>query len=263
MTQAQITWTERDIRCAATVLDSAADDGHELPTLTDEEILALDGPAREQLVELPWIASEGVEREAAAAVALRGLLVKGIAYPVHAEGDPSPRRLEAAVEHTGALTLRRTSERLVRLERQVSTGRRWIYAYVHDGGVLAEEIDESGLHTFRVFTPAGIGPWLARFVDPEDAAAADGDPVLLDQAQFEEQAGERLADTRAATTVSALAAHGPDRSLSIYTSSTGVAVLTPLGAEGATDPADAVELRDVSGPTLAGLLADLTAGIGA
>lgn len=259
MTQAQITWTERDVRSAAAVLGSAADEGRELPTLTDEEIVALDGPAREQLVELPWLASEGVDREAAAAVALRGLLAKGIAYPVHAEGDPTPRRLEAGVEHTGLLTLRRTAERLVRLERQVSTGRRWIYAYVHDGGVLAEEVDESGLHAFRVFTAAGIGPWLAGFVDPDGIAARDGDPVLLDQAQFEAQAGERLADTRAATTVTALAAHGPDQSLSVYTSSTTVTLLTPRGGGGVGEPADAVELRDVSADTLEGLLADLTA----
>ena len=259
MTQTQITWTERDVRCAAAVLDSATDAGHELPTLTDEEILALDGPTRDQLVELPWIASEGIEREAAAAVALRGLLVKGIAYPVHAEGDLAPRRLEAGVEHTGLLALRRTAERLVRLERHVSTGRRWVYAYVHDGGVLAEEVDESGLHSFRVFTATGIAGWLAGFVDPEGVAASDGPTEVLDREQFEGQAGRRLADTRAATTVTALAAHGEDSSLSIYTSSTAVTVLTPQGDAGTAGVATAVELRDVSGPTLHGLLAGLAA----
>jgi hypothetical protein len=43
MTTNTMKWTERDVQCAAKVLESATADGAALPTLTDEEVVALDG----------------------------------------------------------------------------------------------------------------------------------------------------------------------------------------------------------------------------
>ncbi|MEA5453599.1 hypothetical protein SPF06_02585 [Sinomonas sp. JGH33] len=253
MTQSQITWTERDVRAAASVLDAATDEGHVLPTLTDEEVLALDGPSREQLVELPWVASQEVGKDMAAAVALRGLLAKGIAYPVHAEGSLDPVGLEASVDITGALVLRRTAARLVRFERQVSTGSAWLYAYVHDGGILTEAVDESGLHEFRAVTPGGIGGLVAGFVDPQSVASTDGAPESLDRSEFEAVALERLGEVLAVTVATAVSADGAERSFTVYVSRSTVTLLVPEEREGQTR----VALQPVSGQTLQGTLAAL------
>ncbi|MHA7304321.1 hypothetical protein ACX80E_03610 [Arthrobacter sp. TMN-49] len=44
-----IQWTERDVESAAQVLAMASADGTPLPTLTDEEVVALDGCSASRL----------------------------------------------------------------------------------------------------------------------------------------------------------------------------------------------------------------------
>ena len=53
MTTSTMKWTQRDIEAAAKVLASASATGTALPTLTDEEVVALDGVQHEQLVATP------------------------------------------------------------------------------------------------------------------------------------------------------------------------------------------------------------------
>ena len=107
MTTSTMKWTQRDIEAAAKVLASASAVGAPLPTLTDEEVVALDGVQHEQLVALPWLSAQDASKELMCAIALRGLLAKEIVYPVVFEGETEPSRLHATEEITGALTLRR------------------------------------------------------------------------------------------------------------------------------------------------------------
>ncbi|HEY8699927.1 MAG TPA: hypothetical protein VIM08_03020 [Arthrobacter sp.] len=266
-------WTQRDVECAAKVLDSASAPGSALPTLTDEEIVALDGVQHEQIVALPWLSAQNTEKEILCAVALRGLLAKELVYPVIFEGETEPTRLHALEDITGALTLRRSGDCVVSIERTVSTGRRWLYAYIHVEGVLLEEVDDGGLHGFSVITPERLPARLADFVDPDGAAARDSEAVSYSEAGFEASAPTVLGDTRAASNVVAFTtASDAFPTITVYAGPSGVHVLTPrvpTPASGATaapgtgetgaSGAVSLEVREASRETLEAALAGLVA----
>ncbi|MCP2049035.1 UNVERIFIED_ORG: hypothetical protein J3D58_003107 [Paenarthrobacter nicotinovorans] len=264
MTTSTMNWTERDVQAAAKVLASASAIGAPLPTLTDEEVVALDGVQHEQLVALPWLSAQEANKDIMCAVALRGLLAKELVYPVIFEGETAPSRLHATEEITGALTLRRSGSNVVSVERTVSTGKRWLYGYVHDEGVLLEEVDEGGLHGFTVVTRDQLVPRLAEFVDPEHVAARDSDPALYTEAQFEAHAATALADTQAASNVVAFNSDTNEfPTVTVYTGPSGVHVLTPR-VEGSQEPGLpeqgqglSFELKETSAPSLARVLGGL------
>lgn len=254
MTTNTMKWTERDVKCAASVLGTASAEGTALPTLTDEEIVGLDGVQHEQIVALPWLSAQETSKEQLCAVALRGLLAKELVYPVIFEGETEPSRLHAVEEITGALTLRRSGDTVVSVERTVSTGRRWLYAYVHVEGVLLEEVDEGGLHGFTVITRDQLPARLAGFVDPEQSAAADTPATSYSEADFEAQAPMILADARAASNVVAYSTGSEDfPTVTVYTGESRVHVLTPRVADNAVT----LELQETSRATLLGILGAL------
>ncbi|SDW96379.1 hypothetical protein SAMN04487912_10620 [Arthrobacter sp. cf158] len=254
MTTSTMKWTQRDVEAAAKVLASASAIGAPLPTLTDEEVVALDGVQHEQMVALPWLSAQDANKEVLCAVALRGLLAKELVYPVIFEGETEPSRLHASEDITGALTLRRSGSSVVSVERTVSTGKRWLYSYLHDDGVLLEEVDESGLHGFTVITREQLVPRLAEFVDPEKAAVRDTDAALFTEAQFEAHAATALADTQAASNVVAFNADTNEfPTVTVYTAPSGVHVLTPqVAGETVT-----FELQETSPASLARVLGGL------
>lgn len=53
MSNSPIEWTERDVEAAFEVLGYAGGEKASLPTLTDEEVVALDGVERDQAVPTP------------------------------------------------------------------------------------------------------------------------------------------------------------------------------------------------------------------
>lgn len=262
MTTKTMKWTQRDVECAARVLASATALGTALPTLTDEEVVALDGVQHEQVVSLPWLSAQTVEKDILCAVALRGLLAKELVYPVIFEGESEPTRLHAVEDITGALTLRRSGDSVVSIERTVSTGKRWLYAYVHVEGVLLEEVDDGGLHGFTVITPERLPARLADFVDPDGAAAHDSETVSYTESEFEVDAPRVLGDTRAASNVVAFST-GSDAfpTITAYTGPSGVHVLTPRAAPpaspGAPSGGVSLELRGTARVTLESALAAL------
>ncbi|GAA2863839.1 hypothetical protein [Paenarthrobacter ilicis] len=254
MTTSTMKWTQRDIEAAAKVLASASADGTALPTLTDEEVVALDGVQHEQLVALPWLSAQDANKELMCAIALRGLLAKELVYPVIFEGETEPTRLHATEDITGALTLRRSGSSVISVERTVSTGKRWLYGYLHDDGALLEEIDEGGLHGFTVVTRDHLVSRVAAFVDPDNAAARDTDPAEYTEAQFEEHAASALADTRAASNVVGFSADTDEfPTVTVYTGPSGVSVLTPR-VSGETV---SLELKETSAASLNHVLAGL------
>lgn len=256
MTTNTMKWTARDIEAAAKVLESASATGAALPTLTDEEVVALDGVQHEQIVALPWLSSQDASKELMCAVALRGLLAKELVYPVIFEGETEPSRLHATEEITGALTLRRSGKSVVSVERTVSTGKRWLYGYVHEDGVLLEEVDDGGLHGFTVVTRDQLVPRLAEFVDPKNAAQRDSDPAVYTEPDFEEYAATALADTEAASNVVAFNTDTNEfPTVTVYTRPSAVHVLTPR-VEGESETVK-LEVKETSAATLAGILSGL------
>lgn len=254
MTTSTMKWTQRDIEAAAKVLASASATGTALPTLTDEEVVALDGVQHEQLVATPWLSAQDANKELMCAVALRGLLAKELVYPVIFEGEAEPSRLHATEDITGALTLRRSGSSVISIERTVSTGKRWLYGYLHDDGVLLEEVDEGGLHGFTAVTRDQLVPRLAEFVDPEKAANRDTDAAVYTEPQFEEHAATALADTQAASNVVAFNADTDEfPTVTVYTGPSGVHVLTPR----VTGETVTLELKETSQASLASVLGGL------
>lgn len=254
MSTPTIEWSARDIEMAERVMALAETEDADLPVLTDEEIVALDGIQRDQLVALPWLAQHVEQRELLCGVALRGLLTKSLVYPVAEEGQREPTRLQASDSITGVLTLRRTGQRIVAAERTVSSGRRWLYAYIHEGaGVLEEEVDDGGVHMFTVYPLPVLAARLASFVDPDGAASGDSEARELSEAEFEALALELLGGTEASTSIAVLGGEQLE-SLTVFTGPSSVHTLTAAERNGAA----VLTLEEVSGSSLGRKLEQLS-----
>ncbi len=234
MSTQQIDWTPRDIECAQAVLTGSAPADGPLPTLTDEEIVALDGVDRSQLVPLPFLDKNDGDKRLMATVALRGLLAKQIAYPMVREGQP-PTGLGAVAEVTGILTLRRTGQRIVSGERRSAAGTHWLFGYLHGDQVLEEQISDAGVHAFEVYPAAQLVERLGVLADPQGAAAEDGAPDVLAQARFEQDAPTIFAGALAVTTVVAGGVESDSQAvLTVYASADRVRTLDAVSGAGVT-----------------------------
>lgn len=199
--QAEITWTERDYECAQNVLARVGDTEFQLPTLTDEAIVALDGIEREQMTALPWLDQFPEQKELAANVALRGLLSSGAAFPLVLEGELQPSGLAATDEITGIMALRRTGERIITAELKKEKGTVWLYGYVHGEVVLEELVDDAGSHTFMLSTRQNFPNDIMQLANAAALESADGDTRDFTLEQFQEQAGTVLAGALGVTAV--------------------------------------------------------------
>lgn len=173
-----VPYTREDVAAAAGVLRGTTDGDPELLlVLTDEQIAGLDGEGRPQFAAEPWLAQRPEQREAAAEVALRGLLA---AERIHEVLDPATRqrRWQAEPTITGCLLLRRTAPTFTTAERTVQTPQgpevQRLHHYVHEDGVLEEEVTPSGLHRFTPLRAEQAAARLAVVVDRDGVAGAAG-----------------------------------------------------------------------------------------
>lgn len=203
-TEKPIEWTQRDIDCAKAVLADPGNAELGLPTLTDEEIVALDGLERSQAAATPWLDQHGGQKELACNVALRSLLSKGLAFPLAGSGGSAPSGLLATDEITGILTLRRLGERVVTAELTKDQDRVWLYGYIHAGQVLEELVDTAGAHSFTVVDRQDFPDRIMTLANAANAASADGEAVSLTAEAFEKYAGEKLKDALGVTTITAV-----------------------------------------------------------
>jgi hypothetical protein len=222
MSDNPIEWTERDIESAKGVLALSGQEDQSLPTLTDEEIVALDGVEREQIVALPFLDEHKEQTTLAGNVALRSMLVKGLAFPVTVEGESEPAKLNATENITGVITLRRTGQRLISAERTTGNGKYWLYGYVHGDVILEEEVNDGGIHAFSVYPLEQFAERLALLSDPAEQAADDGVARQFSQEEFEQQAGELLGDTRAVTVVTGMSQDSQSIANATFYAATGV-----------------------------------------
>lgn len=247
MSNSPIEWTERDVEAAFEVLGYAGGEKASLPTLTDEEVVALDGVERDQAVPTPWLDAQDADRATLTGVALRGLLAKELVYPVIFEGEDQPTRLHSTTEITGLLTLRRTGSQVMSVQRTVSTGLRWLFLYIHEGGALMEEIDEGGLHGFTVLQLSEVSGRMSSFVDPEDAAASDSEVLMFSEPEFEAYAMSELGDSLAASNIVVFKTDSPDVvTRTVFTGADSVTFLTPDVSQGGLT----MQLRQVSAESL-------------
>ncbi|KLN36326.1 hypothetical protein ACFVSK_04625 [Cellulosimicrobium cellulans] len=261
MTQQTMRWSASDIAAAESALERAvAGEVTHVVTLTDEEIVILDGLQNPQLVAVPWLdAQEGADRALVGRVALRSLLARGMVVPSEdaAAAEPVDGRpavgIEAVPEITGPLVLRRTANAILSVERTTSLGRHWVYVYLHeDDRVLEEEVAPSGHHAFSVYPLSELAGRLAVFVDPASQALLDGRSQTFTPDDFAARASSlpELAGALAVTTLGAVHA-GSDvlEQVSVYATPDGVYTVRG-GEHGADGAPTSLTLSEVGAATV-------------
>ena len=111
--------------------------------LTDEEILAIDGPTSEQVAPLPWAGTRTTEEtELAAEVGLRGLLTHG-----HLDADEDG--LELPPDLAASLALRHDARAIVYADHSTRSEQETRVLYLHDDDTaLVETVNGAGVHRF-------------------------------------------------------------------------------------------------------------------
>lgn len=200
-------WTVADVEAAEGVLGRAVPgEATHIVTLTDEQLMALDGVQHDQVVPMPWLDEQGaIDRELVAKVAVRALLSQG--YVVPAQRPDGEIGIQAVPDITGPLVLRRTPQAVLSAERTTSVGKHWVFCYVHDDrAVLEEEIASSGHHSFTVYPLEHMGERIVAFVDPGSVAVMAGTPRTMTPEEFTAQAPAipALTSALAVTTLTAV-----------------------------------------------------------
>lgn len=255
MSTSTMRWSPGDIAAAKAVLDRATpDETTALVTLTDEEVVILDGLENAQLVPTPWLDAQDGDRSLLGRVALRSLLARGLVVPTGVEKDEIG--IEATADITGPLVLRRTARAILVAHRTTSVDTSWLYLYLHeDDVVLEEEVGTSGHHAFSVYPLGRAEGRLAVYLDPAQAAGDDGTVSTFDADDFATLAPTLpgLADARAVTVLT-VARAGDDlvRTASVYTGPGGVHLVRGSGPESGAGPAT-VDVSEIGTATLRAL----------
>ena len=189
----------------------------EIVTLTDEELMALDGIEHDPLTPTPWVSGNAEGEDARAlvtAAAMRSMISRGIVSSTavldprrYEDGSQEQARMVAVPALQGTMVLRRTADAVLIAERQTERGTAYGYFYLFhvDGGVrvLWETFDATGFHLFFLLEGETLPEQLRAFVDPVDGAGeADGEIDEVAAASFAASApATRLAEARAVTTV--------------------------------------------------------------
>lgn len=189
----------------------------ELVTLTDEELIALDGAEHEQITPVPWIATNAADtarRELATATAMRSFLARGLVVSsavtdprAYREGSMEPLTFEAVPELRATAVLRRTADDVVVMERTTDAGTATSYFYVFDldgdRRALWEAFGDQGIHLFFLVPGEILVDQMIAFADPQGVIGdVDGEPVEVPAAELTtSEIGQALAQSRAATSV--------------------------------------------------------------
>src|SRR5699024_5590862 len=158
----------------------------------------------------------------------------------------------------GLLMLRTTASAVVHITRRVSEQTTRLVLHLEaDGGVLEEFVSADGFHRFSVPTPAAAVERMARYIDPHEVAGTEsGEPVTAPIAELdaaEGEIGERLADTRALSVLTAVSATEASQTTLFATSDALFAMDTP--EEGESE----ATVGEQSASALRELLADVLA----
>lgn len=258
--------SERDMLGAMMILQRSADDPDVLMTLSDEEILSLEGLDALRALGSPYLDQEQIHRETAGATAMRGLIARRLVNPTDqgredegalliGEGDPAERLIQLEIGMAGILTLRRIPEAMVVIDRVASQVRTRLGLYFFPDGVLEEFVAADGFHHFCAPTRAALPARLAEFVDPFGAASADGEIEEITVADVDELHG--LEDTRGLATITSIGDGAPRRA-TVFTMSDRIRLVDNGNEDPAQLAPDALlAICEVSGDTLQEIIASL------
>lgn len=260
-----VQYTSADVAGAADVL-RRADDGEAelLLALTDEQLAGLEGYGRRQFTATPWLDERSEQRRFAAHVGLRTLIAadRVSSVPDAATGQEQWR---ADPEIAGCLVLRRTAAVFTTAERTVQTEQgpevHRLHYYVHDAGVLEEEVTALGIHRFTPLRSEQVGARLVALMDPTGVAAGDGAPVRVRaSALAASDLAQQLALTRALTVLTMVrTTDGSVQQASVYATPMQVLTMEALDPT-AEDPE--LEFRAVDTKDLHALATVVVAGRG-
>ena len=252
-----IRYTEYDVASALAVL-RRADEGEPetLLSLTDEQIAGADGYLRRQLAALPWLHEQPDQLPFAAGVGLRTLIAACQVAPVTVEGSDEVV-WTAVPELDGCLVLRRTADLFASVERTVqgAHGRQVhrLYYYVHEEGVLEEEVSASGIHHFTPLRREQVPARMLTLIDQDQVVSDSGDPVTVRASALTagHEFAPRIADARAVSVLTSVRTGSDEaRQVSIYASTSEVIAMEATDAE-SEDPevrlraVDAEELQEL------------------
>jgi len=263
--EAPVAYSAADVAAAEDVLAQAAEgDPETLIALTDEQLAALDGYARRQFTATPWLDEHADQRRFAAGIGLRALIAAG---QVSAGIDPSTGRQQWTADPmlAGCLVLRRTASLFTTAERTVQSPQgpqvQRLHYYVHQGGVLEEEVTSLGIHRFTPLRASQVNVRLLAVVDPAGVAAGGGEPMQVRASELPASPlAPRLAATRALTVFTIVTtADGGVRQASVYATGDEVLVMEALDP-GADDPL--LEFRSVDSAELHALATVLVGAAG-
>lgn len=258
--------TERDMLGALQVLERASEDPDVLIVLSDEEILALDGPDSLRALGSPFLDQDHIDRDTASATALRGLIARRMVNPTDqarepegeilvGEGDPVSRLLQLERGLAGVLLLRRIPEEMLIIERVASDVRTRLGLYAFPDGVLEEFVAADGFHHFCAPSRDVLTDRVADFVDPHGTAAEDGEVEEVAVSRID--ALEGIEDVRVFSTLTRIGASGARRA-SVLVLTDRVRVLDNGDGDPADLPVDALlPVSDVSGTSLREILGAL------
>lgn len=208
-------YSETDLQLALGVISQDLEEPiMHIVTLSDEELLAIEGIQHRQLTALPWASANlrtDEERAIATAAATRSMIARGLVTTSSVKDprmpqDPSPQD-EIAPALRGTVVARRTSDWVIIADRTTSQGTATAVFYVFDleGGqrVLFEVFDEMGMHLFFVLSAEDLAEQFWLWVDPaREIGDEDGEPEEHPAASFSSSAtAKSLAEGRAATAV--------------------------------------------------------------
>jgi hypothetical protein len=224
--------------------------GDYVVTLTDEEIVALEGV--ESVAPRFWYdALPPALRETAVAVAARSLVARGWAVADPAAVEVSDLALEALEPLRSALALRRTASVIVVAEQKLESETRARVCYLQpDGGALEEAVNSGGLHRFTTMPAFAAISELAAWCDPFETP---GPPRPREQAVGEREIADAVSaldEPRVVTVVAVVSARGErqvEGYLSVYAGADRLVVGSPEGS--------GVLLSDVGRPELTERLA--------
>lgn len=249
--------TARQVAAAGALAPHAAGAGRPLPSLTDEEIIALVDEDALAGFDLPWVDGResrptGFSRAEARLSAARSLLARGVLAPESAvaqaegrrvEGDPSAYVPDALL--TGILARRVLSPLVVRIEGPLQDRVTIVVMFVdHDGSVLVEQVSPDGLHHFAMCDREHAARLLVGRLLPPDVPAVDPASAVgtWDELLADPQVGPVLEDARRRSRVQVLDRRDGARDrLLVLAGPRGLALVE--GDEERSDPASDTPLR--------------------
>ena len=231
------------------ILDEGAPGVAELVTLTDADLLALDGPDERGVAPLLWLGDFDVEhRRFAAEVAGRQLRARGLQTVIASEPSPAARRLAAVLD------LRRTAGAFLIGEQEAAGNRHSLVTYLHRGDrAIVEETSHDGLHRFISTSAATALEGTVEWMGPVEGN--DGAPRDYSVEEFTAQGPEILAATHRVSVLVGLrnrGGHKDERRTTIYTLPDRTVAVLPAGPQ-------VLRMVEVSRRTLGGLVRSLTA----